>query len=150
MSLEGGSNADVNCPPSASHDQWFAQFNTNVFGTLNTTRAFLPHMRRNKAGIVVFIGSMVAWDGLPAGGAYCASKAAIHCMSLCNFLLCTWEIDSSNHIQAPQNLFLESLNQLESKLSSLNPVHSALSFSTRPLAAGLYPRLKITEPFQKL
>ncbi|KAJ5891746.1 uncharacterized protein N7473_007974 [Penicillium subrubescens] len=61
-----------------SHDQWFSQFNTNVFGTLNTTRAFLPHMRSNKAGIVVFIGSMAAWDGLPAGGAYCASKAAIH------------------------------------------------------------------------
>ncbi|KAJ5465164.1 uncharacterized protein N7458_000850 [Penicillium daleae] len=61
-----------------SHDQWFTQFNTNVFGALNTTRAFLPHMRSNKAGVVVFIGSMVAWDGLPALGAYCASKAAIH------------------------------------------------------------------------
>ncbi|OOQ88365.1 putative short-chain oxidoreductase [Penicillium brasilianum] len=61
-----------------SHDQWFSQFNTNVFGTLNTTRAFLPHLRSNKAGVVVFVGSMVAWDGLPAVGAYCASKAAIH------------------------------------------------------------------------
>ncbi|KAJ5754792.1 hypothetical protein N7533_004335 [Penicillium manginii] len=61
-----------------SHDQWFKQFNTNVFGTLNTTRSFLPHMRGRKAGIIVFIGSMVAWDGAPTVGTYAASKAAIH------------------------------------------------------------------------
>jgi NAD(P)-dependent dehydrogenase (short-subunit alcohol dehydrogenase family) len=89
MSLEESPNADMNCLPSTSHDQWFNQFNTNVFGTLNTTRAFLPHMRSSKAGIVVFIGSMVAWDGLPAGGAYCASKAAIHCKSSFDFFSCT-------------------------------------------------------------
>ncbi|KAJ5397772.1 hypothetical protein N7509_005885 [Penicillium cosmopolitanum] len=61
-----------------SHDQWFKQFNTNVFGTLNTTRSFLPHMRRRKSGVIVFIGSMVAWDGAPTVGAYASSKAAIH------------------------------------------------------------------------
>ncbi|KAJ5804868.1 hypothetical protein N7474_010755 [Penicillium riverlandense] len=61
-----------------THDDWYAQFNTNVFGTLNTTRSFLPHMRAEKAGTVVFIGSMVAWDGAPTVGPYCASKAAIH------------------------------------------------------------------------
>ncbi|KAJ5135626.1 uncharacterized protein N7515_004904 [Penicillium bovifimosum] len=62
----------------SSHDEWYAQFNTNVFGTLNTTRSFLPHMRARKAGTIVFIGSMVAWDGAPTVGPYCASKAAIH------------------------------------------------------------------------
>lgn len=77
---------------SPSHDQWFNQFNTNVFGTLNTTRAFLPHMRSNKAGVVVFIGSMVAWEGYAALGAYCASKAAIHCTSLTCLLVVAWEI----------------------------------------------------------
>lgn len=62
----------------SSHDDWFTQFNTNVFGALNTTRSFLPHLRSNRSGTIVFIGSMVAWDGVPTGGAYCASKAAIH------------------------------------------------------------------------
>ncbi|KAJ5966486.1 hypothetical protein N7481_013200 [Penicillium waksmanii] len=61
-----------------SHDEWFKQFNTNVFGTINTTRSFLPHMRRRKSGVIVFIGSMVAWDGAPTVGTYAASKAAIH------------------------------------------------------------------------
>ncbi|KAJ5222672.1 uncharacterized protein N7469_008912 [Penicillium citrinum] len=61
-----------------SHAQWYDQFNTNVFGTLNTTRSFLPHMRCRKSGIIVFIGSMVAWDAAPTVGAYSASKAAIH------------------------------------------------------------------------
>ncbi|KAJ5175313.1 uncharacterized protein N7482_001190 [Penicillium canariense] len=64
-----------------SHDHWLSQFNTNVFGAVNTTRAFLPHMRSNKSGVVIFIGSLVAWDGFPALGAYCATKAAIHCAS---------------------------------------------------------------------
>lgn len=64
----------------SSHAQWYDQFNTNVFGTLNTTRSFLPHMRCRKSGIIVFIGSMVAWDAAPTVGAYSASKAAIHCM----------------------------------------------------------------------
>ncbi|KAJ5096111.1 hypothetical protein NUU61_005467 [Penicillium alfredii] len=62
----------------SSNDEWFKQFNTNVFGTLNTTRSFLPHLRSKKAGTIVFIGSMVAWDGVPTVGTYCASKAAIH------------------------------------------------------------------------
>ena len=37
-------------------------------------------MRSRKAGVIVFIGSMVAWDAAPTVGAYSASKAAIHCM----------------------------------------------------------------------
>lgn len=74
------SSSDLKSIPLSSHDQWFKQFNTNVFGTLNTTRSFLPHMRRRKSGVIVFIGSMVAWDGAPTVGAYASSKAAIHCM----------------------------------------------------------------------
>ncbi|KAJ5996403.1 hypothetical protein N7522_008063 [Penicillium canescens] len=61
-----------------SHDDWFKQFNTHDFGASNTTRSFLPHLRSNKSGTIAFIGSMVAWDGVPTVGAYCASEAAIH------------------------------------------------------------------------
>ena len=42
-------------------EETMVQFNTNVFGTLNVTRAFLPHMRGRKSGTVVFIGSLLGW-----------------------------------------------------------------------------------------
>ncbi|KAL6070229.1 Oxidoreductase BOA17 [Balamuthia mandrillaris] len=58
-------------------EQTFAQFNTNVFGLLNVTRAFLPHMRERKAGVIALIGSMVGWVGYPGVGLYCASKFAV-------------------------------------------------------------------------
>ncbi|RHZ49210.1 putative short-chain oxidoreductase [Aspergillus thermomutatus] len=60
-----------------NHDEYLSQFTTNVFGTINTTRAFLPHFRERREGVIVNIGSMAAWEAYPAVGAYCASKAAL-------------------------------------------------------------------------
>ena len=37
------------------------QFQTNFFGAINVTNAFLPYMRAAKSGTVVFIGSRHAW-----------------------------------------------------------------------------------------
>ncbi|RHZ59307.1 hypothetical protein CDV55_106678 [Aspergillus turcosus] len=56
---------------------YISQFTTNVFGTINTTRAFLSHFRKRREGVIVNIGSMAAWESYPAVGAYCASKAAL-------------------------------------------------------------------------
>ncbi|KAL4891417.1 hypothetical protein BDV59DRAFT_203591 [Aspergillus ambiguus] len=58
-------------------DDYAKQFDTNVFGTINIIRAFLPHLREKKAGTIVNIGSMAAWTTYPTVGAYSASKAAI-------------------------------------------------------------------------
>ncbi|GFF58473.1 uncharacterized oxidoreductase YusZ [Aspergillus udagawae] len=60
-----------------NHGDYLSQFTTNVFGTINTTRAFLPHFRERRQGVIVNIGSMAAWESYPAVGAYCASKAAL-------------------------------------------------------------------------
>ncbi|KAL3461783.1 hypothetical protein BJX64DRAFT_299965 [Aspergillus heterothallicus] len=60
-----------------SENDYVKQFNTNVFGTINTTRAFLPHFRSRKSGTIVNIGSMSAWETYPGVGAYSASKAAL-------------------------------------------------------------------------
>lgn len=38
-----------------------AQFNANVFGALNTAKAFLPHFRQRKFGTIVNIGSIAGW-----------------------------------------------------------------------------------------
>lgn len=56
------------------------QFETNVFSIVGVTRALFPLLRRNK-GLVVNIGSVSGVLVTPFGGAYCASKAAVHAMS---------------------------------------------------------------------
>ncbi|RYC81826.1 hypothetical protein BFJ63_vAg15276 [Fusarium oxysporum f. sp. narcissi] len=60
-----------------SLENWKNVFQTHVFGPLVVARAFLPHFRSKKAGNFVFMGSIAAWGGLPAVGAYCSSKAAL-------------------------------------------------------------------------
>ncbi|KAJ4298819.1 hypothetical protein N0V90_004061 [Kalmusia sp. IMI 367209] len=56
---------------------FIAQFNTNPFGSINTTRALSPHSRANKSGVIVYIGSLGAIAGEIGGAAYCASKFAL-------------------------------------------------------------------------
>ncbi|KAL4923123.1 uncharacterized protein BDV17DRAFT_277974, partial [Aspergillus undulatus] len=60
-----------------SENDYVNQFATNVFGAINVTRAFLPHFRSRRAGTVVNIGSLSAWETHPGLGAYSASKAAL-------------------------------------------------------------------------
>lgn len=50
------------------------QFDTNVFGTLNVTKAFLPYFRSQRSGVIANVSSMGAWRGTPGLGIYEASK----------------------------------------------------------------------------
>jgi NAD(P)-dependent dehydrogenase (short-subunit alcohol dehydrogenase family) len=60
----------------ATPEQTFDNFNTNVFGMLNVTRAVLPYMRKQRSGVIAGFGSLGSWRGGPAGGIYCATKWA--------------------------------------------------------------------------
>lgn len=50
---------------------------TNVQGVINMLGATLPGMVRRRTGNVAAVASIAGALGLPGGGAYCASKAAI-------------------------------------------------------------------------
>lgn len=54
-----------------------AQFETNVFGLFEMTRAVLPVMRRQRAGHVFNISSIGGLLGGQSGAVYCASKFAV-------------------------------------------------------------------------
>jgi NADP-dependent 3-hydroxy acid dehydrogenase YdfG len=52
-------------------------FDTNLFGLLSVTRAFLPAMRARGQGRVVNVGSIMGRVAMPLLGAYNASKHAV-------------------------------------------------------------------------
>lgn len=53
------------------------QIETNVFGTMNITRAVLPVMRAQGAGFVVVVSSTSGIKSVPGGSVYSASKFAL-------------------------------------------------------------------------
>src|ERR1700733_6788371 len=58
-------------------DDFRAQVETNLFGPLNVTRAVLPHMRKQRSGLVVAISSTAGVAGLVFCTAYSAAKFGI-------------------------------------------------------------------------
>ena len=67
----------VSGPMSTLTEQdWRRQLDTNVIGAAMTIRAAMPELMKTK-GRAVLIGSVASMFTYPAGGAYCASKAAL-------------------------------------------------------------------------
>ncbi|KJA21767.1 hypothetical protein HYPSUDRAFT_67465 [Hypholoma sublateritium FD-334 SS-4] len=69
------------CLEEITNEEMITQFNTNVFGAMNVSRAFLPYMRERKTGTIAFIGSCYGWRTVPFSGAYVTSKFAVRGMS---------------------------------------------------------------------
>jgi short-subunit dehydrogenase len=57
------------------------QFETNVFGLVALTQAFLPAMRRRGSGTIVNVSSIVGRISVPLQGAYNATKFALEALS---------------------------------------------------------------------
>lgn len=53
------------------------QFDVNVFGLMDVTRAVLPQMRRRRSGVIVNVTSGAGVFGLPLISLYAASKFAV-------------------------------------------------------------------------
>ncbi|MEL7488368.1 MAG: SDR family NAD(P)-dependent oxidoreductase, partial [Pseudomonadota bacterium] len=58
-------------------NEWRRQFETNVLGLVNVTRAVLPQMRAAGEGRIVNVGSVAGRIVAPFFGAYAASKHAV-------------------------------------------------------------------------
>ena len=61
----------------ASRDAVKRQFDVNVFGVMDVTRAILPHFRSNRKGTIINITSGAGVIGFPMASLYSASKFAV-------------------------------------------------------------------------
>ena len=57
------------------------QYETNVFGLMNVTRAFLPRMRERRAGRIINVSSVGGRITLPYFGVYSSTKYAVEALS---------------------------------------------------------------------
>ncbi|MDN2579376.1 SDR family oxidoreductase [Aquibium sp. ELW1220] len=64
-----------------STDRIRRQFDTNVIGLLEVTKAVLPHMRANRSGTIVNISSIGGQISFPLGTLYHGTKFAVEGMS---------------------------------------------------------------------
>lgn len=58
-------------------DQARSIFDTNFFGVMRMTRAVVPHMRRERSGRIINIGSLLDFLPMPDMALYAATKHAI-------------------------------------------------------------------------
>jgi short-subunit dehydrogenase len=66
---------------SFSREKILRQFNTNVIGLMDVTKAVLPHFRKNKDGIIINISSMGGRMTFPLGSLYHGTKFAVEGIS---------------------------------------------------------------------
>ncbi|MDO3411425.1 SDR family oxidoreductase [Saccharibacillus sp. CPCC 101409] len=62
---------------AASEQQVQRQFGVNVFGVMNVTKALLPHFRKQGAGTIINVSSMLGKIGFPFFSLYAAAKWAV-------------------------------------------------------------------------
>ena len=74
-------NAGFGVAPGAAEESSLEQaqaiFDTNFFGLIRMTRAVVPHMRKQRSGRIINIGSVLGFLPMPFGALYAATKHAV-------------------------------------------------------------------------
>jgi NAD(P)-dependent dehydrogenase (short-subunit alcohol dehydrogenase family) len=74
-------NAGVGTKPvpfiQSTEKDWDINIDINLKGTLNMTKAVLPHMMEKKSGKILSMASTAGLGGMPTGGVYGAAKAGV-------------------------------------------------------------------------
>jgi NAD(P)-dependent dehydrogenase (short-subunit alcohol dehydrogenase family) len=74
-------NAGFGVAPAAAEESSIEQarsiFDTNFFGIVRMTREVVPHMRKQGAGRIINIGSVLGFLPMPYGALYAATKHAV-------------------------------------------------------------------------
>lgn len=107
------------------------QFDTNVIGLMNVTRAVLPQMRAQKSGHIINVASVAGRMSLPLYSLYCASKWAVEGFSEA----LTYELDTHN---IKVRLIEPGPIQTDFMTRSLDVADSAISEAYGPFEARVW------------
>jgi hypothetical protein len=66
---------------TGSLEDWERMIDTNIKGLLYVSRMVIAHMRKNRHGHIINIGSIAGVMSYPGGNVYCATKSAVHSLS---------------------------------------------------------------------
>jgi NAD(P)-dependent dehydrogenase (short-subunit alcohol dehydrogenase family) len=119
----------------SSIEQAQAVFDTNFFGMIRMTRAVVPHMRRQGAGRIINIGSVLGFLPMPYGALYAATKHAVEGYSeSLDHELRTWGIRVSVIEPAyTKTQFDANFLEPDSKLDEYREIRAALAEKTKEL-----------------
>ncbi|HEY6457354.1 MAG TPA: oxidoreductase [Steroidobacteraceae bacterium] len=160
-------NAGFGVAPAGAEESSIEQarsiFDTNFFGVIRMTRAVVPHMRQQRSGRILNIGSVLGFLPMPYGALYSATKHAIEGYSeSLDHELRTWGIRVSviepAYTKTPFDAnFLEPDARLdayrEARAAVSKRVNEVMATATEPsvvaevvLEAALAPRPKLRYP----
>jgi len=125
----------------SSLDQARSIFETNFFGVVRMTRAVVPHMRRQRSGRIINIGSVLGFLPMPYGALYAATKHAIEGYSeSLDHELRTWGIRVSVIEPAyTRTQFDANFLQPDSKLDEYREIRAAVSGTLIDVMAAADP-----------
>jgi NAD(P)-dependent dehydrogenase (short-subunit alcohol dehydrogenase family) len=160
-------NAGFGVAPGAAEESSLEQaqaiFDTNFFGLIRMTRAVVPHMRKQRSGRIINIGSVLGFLPMPFGALYAATKHAVEGYSeSLDHELRTWGIKVSviepaytrtqfdaNMMQPDRPLeeyrqVRANLNQVIEKVMSTGDEPSVVGATVLKAATASSPRLRYT------
>jgi len=138
-------NAGFSIAPAGAEESSIEQarsiFETNFFGVVRMTRAVVPHMRRQRNGRIINIGSVLGFLPMPYGALYAATKHAIEGYSeSLDHELRTWGIRVSVIEPAyTRTQFDANFLQPDSKLDEYREICAAVSETLIEVMAAADP-----------
>ena len=126
-------------------DEYRRVIEVNYLGYVHGTLAALRHMRRAGGGVIIQIGSALAYRSIPLQSAYCASKAAVRAFtdSLRSELIRERSKIALTMLQLPAvntPQFEVVRNRLEKHPQPVPPVHQPELIAAAIVHAALHPR----------
>jgi NAD(P)-dependent dehydrogenase (short-subunit alcohol dehydrogenase family) len=81
IAINNAANALIGLAEAVTTEQAQQIMDTNFFGSVRVNRAVLPHMRRQRSGLLLHISSGAGRVIFPAFGLYCATKFALEALA---------------------------------------------------------------------
>jgi len=133
--INNASYIEAGLVEECTSDGFLSSLSTNLLGSINLTRAVMPHFRAKRSGFNVFIGSVGGWQGEVGAGPYCTSKFALEGLVEC-LQKETNQFGVKNIIFEPGYFRTKIYAPENLKFDKVNPIHDYIELN-KMLKAGI-------------